>query len=275
MFPQCYVCFCFSVTGKLYKSRVCFIKHLWEHTVYWDQFAGDKNHMRVLSIQAALILYGTCQQPTCQVPVDSLLVTSPHTSEHTESTPKKGAASSELPTTPVKQGTLNTMPATPVKNDAPPRSPETPPLKKGSFALKRKSVPKLNFSSALKRKARLDFTSALERAVPSKVKLGDFSDFSPSASSCSSVDSPLDIPSSMDTVDESGYRTPEKQGIPFVVPGAPKKKNRRHLLIGGDSVGWSCIERPRVSRCLVLAPTSASDSKCWKSTSNSKRKRAE
>lgn len=44
-------------TGKLYKSKVCFIKHLWEHSVYWDLFPGDKNHERVLAIQAALILY--------------------------------------------------------------------------------------------------------------------------------------------------------------------------------------------------------------------------
>ncbi|KAL5005926.1 hypothetical protein ScPMuIL_017084 [Solemya velum] len=46
-----------SICGKLYKSRVCFIKHIWEHSVYWDQFDGVKNHERVLSIQAALILY--------------------------------------------------------------------------------------------------------------------------------------------------------------------------------------------------------------------------
>ncbi|XP_064598624.1 uncharacterized protein LOC135464970 [Liolophura sinensis] len=46
-----------SICGKLYKSRVCFIKHIWEHSVYWEQFEGAKNQERVLSIQAALILY--------------------------------------------------------------------------------------------------------------------------------------------------------------------------------------------------------------------------
>lgn len=44
-------------SGKLYKSRVCYIKHIWEHSVYWNMFDGEKNHDRVLSIQAALILY--------------------------------------------------------------------------------------------------------------------------------------------------------------------------------------------------------------------------
>jgi len=59
------ICYCSShnvmcnlfILGKLYKSKVCFIKHLWEHSVYWDVFPGDKNHERVLAIQAALILY--------------------------------------------------------------------------------------------------------------------------------------------------------------------------------------------------------------------------
>nr|KAG5690571.1 hypothetical protein BaRGS_009233 [Batillaria attramentaria] len=77
-----------SVCGKLYKSRVCFIKHLWEHTKYWDLFAGDKNHMRVLSIQAALILYGSFSHPELPVPVDNLLVTSPNTSDHPPSPSK-------------------------------------------------------------------------------------------------------------------------------------------------------------------------------------------
>ncbi|CAH1789585.1 unnamed protein product [Owenia fusiformis] len=46
-----------SVCGKLYKSKVCFTKHIWEHSIYWDLFEGEKNHDRVLGIQAALILY--------------------------------------------------------------------------------------------------------------------------------------------------------------------------------------------------------------------------
>eukprot|EP00118_Oscarella_pearsei_P007354 m.35620 g.35620 ORF g.35620 m.35620 type:complete len:172 (+) comp32148_c0_seq1:14-529(+) len=44
------------ICGKHYKSRVCFTKHLWEHSVYWDCFAGGKNQDRVLAIQAAIIL---------------------------------------------------------------------------------------------------------------------------------------------------------------------------------------------------------------------------
>ncbi|XP_013421542.1 uncharacterized protein LOC106181637 isoform X2 [Lingula anatina] len=67
-------------TSKLYKSKVCFTKHLWEHTVYWDQFAGEKNHDRVLSIQAALILYsgnhGYTEEDANML--SFLLVTSPH-----------------------------------------------------------------------------------------------------------------------------------------------------------------------------------------------------
>ncbi|OAF72179.1 hypothetical protein A3Q56_00059 [Intoshia linei] len=45
------------VCNKMYKSRVCFVKHLWEHTVYWDMFDGEKCHDRVLAIQAAIILH--------------------------------------------------------------------------------------------------------------------------------------------------------------------------------------------------------------------------
>ncbi|BFZ21730.1 hypothetical protein BsWGS_24769 [Bradybaena similaris] len=75
---NCYVC------GKLYKSKVCFIKHIWEHTVYWNIFEGAKNHERVLSIQAAIIMYcgmtshanGASISDLC-----NLLVTSPHSSE--------------------------------------------------------------------------------------------------------------------------------------------------------------------------------------------------
>ncbi len=77
--------------GKLYKSRVCFIKHIWEHSIYWDLFDGEKNHDRVLSIQAALILYSSHQgttprdqgaapplEPNDNDLLTSLLVTSPH-----------------------------------------------------------------------------------------------------------------------------------------------------------------------------------------------------
>ena len=43
----------YIVSGKLYKSRVCFTKHLWEHSIYWDLFDGAKNQDRVLSIQVS------------------------------------------------------------------------------------------------------------------------------------------------------------------------------------------------------------------------------
>lgn len=62
-----------SSTGKLYKSKVCFTKHLWEHSVYWDLFDALKNQERVLSIQAAIIL----SQPY----LEFLLVTSPTSTE--------------------------------------------------------------------------------------------------------------------------------------------------------------------------------------------------
>ncbi|KAL1434273.1 hypothetical protein MRX96_032271 [Rhipicephalus microplus] len=46
-----------SICGKLYKSKVCFTKHIWEHSMYWDLFDDMKHQDRVLSIQGALILY--------------------------------------------------------------------------------------------------------------------------------------------------------------------------------------------------------------------------
>lgn len=58
------------VCGKVYKSKVCLTKHLWEHTVYWNQFEGSKNHERVLCIQTALIL-------TKNPAYSGLLVTAP------------------------------------------------------------------------------------------------------------------------------------------------------------------------------------------------------
>ncbi|KAK3082666.1 hypothetical protein FSP39_002083 [Pinctada imbricata] len=88
-----------SVCGKLYKSRVCFIKHLWEHTIYWDQFTGVKNHDRVLSIQAALILYTTVHRSCTSEEsiITELLVTAPNEKkeEITENSP--------CPRTPRKQ----------------------------------------------------------------------------------------------------------------------------------------------------------------------------
>ena len=68
--------------GKLYKSRVCFVKHLWEHTIYWEQFPGDKNQDRVLSIQAALILclpnIVTSPVKNYEAVINKLFVTSPN-----------------------------------------------------------------------------------------------------------------------------------------------------------------------------------------------------
>lgn len=71
--------FCVSV-GKLYKSKVCFTKHLWEHSVYWDLFDALKNQERVLSIQAAIIL----SQPY----LEFLLVTSPTSTEKKKDEPR-------------------------------------------------------------------------------------------------------------------------------------------------------------------------------------------
>ncbi|XP_078660049.1 uncharacterized protein LOC144904783 isoform X1 [Branchiostoma floridae x Branchiostoma belcheri] len=71
-----------NLTSKLYKSKVCFTKHLWEHSVYWDLFDGEKNHDRVLSIQAALILYKNFQlADRDQNSLSFLLVTGPHSKD--------------------------------------------------------------------------------------------------------------------------------------------------------------------------------------------------
>ena len=72
-------CHC-CVAGKLYRSKVCFTKHLWEHSVYWDLFDGERNQDRVLSIQAALILYsGNHGYAECgDSGLSFLLVTAPH-----------------------------------------------------------------------------------------------------------------------------------------------------------------------------------------------------
>ena len=78
IFYQCaFTTYCMHFfTGKLYRSRVCLIKHLWEHSIYWDMFDCEKNHDRVLSIQAALILYSHHDKVRTSLP--SLFVTSPH-----------------------------------------------------------------------------------------------------------------------------------------------------------------------------------------------------
>lgn len=77
--PLDFVLFIFFA-GKLYKSKVCFTKHLWEHSVYWDLFDALKNQERVLSIQAAIIL----SQPY----LEFLLVTSPTSTEKKKDDPK-------------------------------------------------------------------------------------------------------------------------------------------------------------------------------------------
>ncbi|XP_074662089.1 uncharacterized protein LOC141914717 [Tubulanus polymorphus] len=70
------------ICGKLYKSKVCYVKHLWEHSIYWKSFEGETNHTRVLSIQAALILYNrnnNCHHTSNPIDHDllNLLVTAP------------------------------------------------------------------------------------------------------------------------------------------------------------------------------------------------------
>lgn len=68
--------------GKSYKSKVCFTKHLWEHSVYWDTFDGVKNQERVLSIQAAIILSNPL--------LEFLLVTSPSSQDKKREELKSG-----------------------------------------------------------------------------------------------------------------------------------------------------------------------------------------
>ncbi|XP_035671473.1 uncharacterized protein LOC118412619 [Branchiostoma floridae] len=83
-----------SICGKLYKSKVCFTKHLWEHSVYWDLFDGEKNHDRVLSIQAALILYKNFQlADRDQNSLSFLLVTGPHSKDAAKSESRSNSAS--------------------------------------------------------------------------------------------------------------------------------------------------------------------------------------
>ena len=111
-------CICF-IPGKLYKSKVCFIKHLWEHSVYWDKFDGAKNHERVLSIQAALILCGLPGSSGEDAKkMTDLLVTSPHNQnqENVLATPKKEVLGKKRPS-PLK------VPKTPKKR---PRIVEVP-----------------------------------------------------------------------------------------------------------------------------------------------------
>jgi hypothetical protein len=69
---------------------------LWEHSVYWDQFDGEKNQDRVLSIQAALILYSGHKHDNTKLTnnddtISNLLVTSP---QHHEK--KKDANGNEI-----------------------------------------------------------------------------------------------------------------------------------------------------------------------------------
>ena len=96
-------------SGKLYKSKVCLVKHLWEHSVYWDKFAGSKNHERVLSIQAALILCGLPSSSCGDTnKMTELLVTSPvatHNQENVVATPKKEMSTKKrpVPKTPKKR----------------------------------------------------------------------------------------------------------------------------------------------------------------------------
>ncbi|WAR11447.1 hypothetical protein MAR_025664 [Mya arenaria] len=117
-----------SMCGKLYKSKVCFIKHLWEHSVYWDLFPGDKNHERVLAIQAALILYshylGVSQEDAERL--CDLLVTSPNSHENGQTSTSNSdiPMTSRLHTTPKKNGRPGPYqyPTTPSKFEK-----ETPP----------------------------------------------------------------------------------------------------------------------------------------------------
>ena len=265
---------------------MCFIKHLWEHTIYWDLFDGDKNHLRVLSIQAALILYGTCQQPLHPVPVDSLLVTSPHSNDHGADgktsavdpslagpsskhvhpgtprrssclaprdgvgqvcSPRDAATARMLPTTPVKKSMMQSIPKTPMKTNTSPTTPKTP---------KKKSVASV-FGSAQKRRAppRLDLGVLPKKKLPE-----DALQNSPS---------PLAA-----NLTGAFFQTPVKQRIPCMLPKTPKKKNRRRPV--SSNVICSHTDR-RVSRFLVPTADISSNDRCWKEgdTCASKRKRSE
>ena len=110
---------CNIVSGKLYKSKVCFIKHLWEHSVYWDKFDGAKNHERVLAIQAALILCGPLKSSgEGSEVVSDLLVTSPHLNQENinvatprkETVGKKRILPLEVPKTPKKKPRVADVP---------------------------------------------------------------------------------------------------------------------------------------------------------------------
>ncbi|XP_076449619.1 uncharacterized protein LOC143286004 [Babylonia areolata] len=254
------------VCGKLYKSRVCFIKHLWEHTIYWDLFAGDKNHMRVLSIQAALILYATCQQPFHHIPVDNLLVTSPHTTDSGNDTkPPVHSADLSSPTMTdvasegLEKGpcplfrqpvgistacdTSKLLPTTPVKQNTSPRIPSTPKKKmRGNInaSVKRRPPPKLELKMPEKRK------------VPVAPQSSAQGDTSPNT---------LFHPDSI-------FRTPVKQRIPLLVPSAPQKSKK--------FAESKARQNRQVRRCLL--PTADDpDLHHWKDTDSSacKRKRSE
>ncbi|KAK7112838.1 uncharacterized protein [Littorina saxatilis] len=283
---QCYVDYggginC-CVCGKLYKSRVCFIKHLWEHTIYWDQFAGDKNHMRVLSIQAALILYGSCQQPMRNIPVDSLLVTSPHTTEHSTDgkssaieaanaaskvnpscTPKKESVSRNesvtvsrgtydfstvdaakmLPTTPERKCTLPCAPKAPVKR-------HTPSVLKSSH--KRKTPPKLDLRNFCNSKP----SPSVVLSPTREVQL---------------VQSPSPLMFSQST---PFLYTPVKQRIPCMEPKTPKKKTKKRQVNSGSSCSHA---KRRISEFFTPSSNVSSNDHCWKETDSCscKRKRAE
>ena len=73
--------------GKSYKGKVCFTKHLWEHSIYWETFDGVKNQERVLSIQAAIILSNPF--------LEFLLVTSPSSQDKKKEDISKASQSSK------------------------------------------------------------------------------------------------------------------------------------------------------------------------------------
>ena len=278
---------------------MCFIKHLWEHTIYWDLFAGDKNHLRVLSIQAALILYGTCQQPLRPIPVDSLLVSSPHPNDHGGGgTAESKMSAADLAPKPAPlhhhpgaprrasiaasgDGLAHTatcpaakmLSSTPMKGSRPqsvvPRAPVK--LRAGPLALK---TPKGKGSPSVMGVGSAVGQQQRRRAPPPRLDLEE-------EGLAGLLNSPGPLMANAPAAVALMFpQTPVKQRIPCMLPKTPRKKKKRSSVNRDDVVrGSSSHSDRRVSRFFVPTADIASSDQCWKETEsiscNCKRKRSE
>ncbi|KAL8604523.1 hypothetical protein ACOMHN_015807 [Nucella lapillus] len=259
------------VCGKLYKSRVCFIKHLWEHTIYWDLFAGDKNHMRVLSIQAALILYGTCQQPLGHIPVDNLLVTSPHSTDNADAKPFPALPFTDLASSPSPAVMTDSSQMSPPchresagilsLHDAEKLLPTTP-MKQVTSSARVPNTPR-------KKKAGGGVRASLKRKTPPpklELRIPAEKEYTPVV-----VPEPLtrdmSSPSPLVTSQDSVFCTPVKQKIPFVVPRTPRKTKK--------FAGAAALQNRQARRCLLPTADMADPRQVphWKNTDSSACKR--